>query len=153
MTSRRRISLLIGAFLLLLASNTAFAAVGVTARDRLSANAVRYSRAGDDIRALLADYVDQETGVRGFVITGDDSLLDPYRRGRRAADARLGELAGLLAGHTALRRQLRQVGLAARAWQRDAAEPEISAVQQGRQREAGTLVASGTGRRLFGVLR
>ena len=38
-------------------------------------------------RQLLTDYVDQETGERGYVITGDPSFLAPYTAGTAAATA------------------------------------------------------------------
>jgi CHASE3 domain sensor protein len=34
------------------------------------------------ITALRASLTDAETGQRGFVLTGEDSYLDPYRRAR-----------------------------------------------------------------------
>ena len=32
-----------------------------------------------EVRALLAAYVDAETGERGFLLTGDEAYLKPYR--------------------------------------------------------------------------
>src|SRR5689334_4483636 len=33
------------------------------------------------LRALLASLIDAETGERGYIITGNDSYLEPYTRG------------------------------------------------------------------------
>jgi len=35
-----------------------------------------------DIRSVLIDLVDAETGQRGFLLTGEESYLEPYHRGR-----------------------------------------------------------------------
>ena len=35
-----------------------------------------------ELRALLAAYVDAETGVRGYLLTGDETYLDPYHAAR-----------------------------------------------------------------------
>ena len=37
-----------------------------------------------EVRALLATYVDAETAVRGYLLTGDDSYLEPYRAAHAA---------------------------------------------------------------------
>ena len=34
---------------------------------------------------LLSDYINQETGERGYIITGDPSFLQPYTQGHTAA--------------------------------------------------------------------
>ena len=98
-----------------------------------------------DRRELLADHIDparitvlqiegalldQETGVRGYVLTGDDGFLDPYRRGREVEAAALRDLRALEADE-ALATARRGVGAivdAADAWRRDYAEPAIAAV-------------------------
>ena len=43
-------------------------------------------------RALLVALVDQETGQRGYLLTGDEMFLEPYRAGRVEFAARLREL-------------------------------------------------------------
>ena len=47
--------------------------------DRLSPAAIA---AGD----LTAAMLDQETGVRGYALSGDERFLEPYGPGRRNAD-------------------------------------------------------------------
>jgi CHASE3 domain sensor protein len=49
----------------------------------------------DHVGAVLSAMKDAETGQRGFVITGDDSFLDPYRSGIAAAPKILAELRAL----------------------------------------------------------
>ena len=45
-----------------------------------------------ELKALLAAYVDAETGVRGYLLTGEETYLDPYQAARSTigrSDARL----------------------------------------------------------------
>lgn len=44
------------------------------------------------LRDLLAAMLDQETGVRGFALTGDETFLTPYTQGRQNADAAIRQL-------------------------------------------------------------
>ena len=84
---------------LLLVVAAAGVVAGLLALERLS-----------DRRELLADHIDparisvlqiegalldQETGVRGYVLTGDDGFLDPYRTGREVEAAALRDLRAL----------------------------------------------------------
>ena len=80
----------------------------------------------DDLRAAM---IDQETGVRGYVLSGDERFLDPYRTGRRDADAALARLRALAAldgvqPFAAADRGGRR--RAARAGETDYAEPTIA---------------------------
>jgi methyl-accepting chemotaxis protein len=45
-----------------------------------------------DLAGLLATLTDCETGQRGYVITGDDSFLEPYRNGTLAVDKAFSDL-------------------------------------------------------------
>ena len=75
---------------------------------------------------LLADLVDQETGVRGYALTGLAGFLDPYQHG--VTEQRLDDTAlrGYLGNQQALLAQLVGFEHAAAAWQRDVALPLIA---------------------------
>ncbi|MEW2506570.1 sensor histidine kinase [Amycolatopsis sp. CA-161197] len=68
--------------------------------------------------ALSQALLNQETGVRGFLLTGQRSFLDPYLAGRSQQDAAVSELRrlGALPG-TQVGDDLESVLRAARAWQ------------------------------------
>jgi signal transduction histidine kinase/CheY-like chemotaxis protein len=51
---------------------------------KLAPQSQKYEDAGEALRASHAAMVDQETGIRAFLLTGQDSFLDPYNRGRTA---------------------------------------------------------------------
>ena len=77
---------------------------------------------------LLTAYVDEETGQRGFVLTGKDSFLQPYRLGvRRAADLEE-QLEDLLHGRAGALTLLADVKAAAVDW-RTHVEAEIATVR------------------------
>src|SRR3954454_5905691 len=67
---------------------------------------------------LLTQMVNQETGVRGYLITADESSLDPYNAGREAVRADLEHMKPLLAKHPIM------AGLVADA------EPQIAALEK-----------------------
>ena len=49
------------------------------------------------LQALLASLIDAETGERGYIITGNDSYLEPYTRGVAATATEIGRVRQLTA--------------------------------------------------------
>jgi CHASE3 domain sensor protein/GAF domain-containing protein len=90
-------------------------------------------RAADNLPAAILtvqiakDMVDQETGERGFIITGEESFLDPYNAGQKALVGHIAELRKLVADDPTNRARLDQVESLANDWVVQAAEPEIQA--------------------------
>ncbi len=93
--------------------------------DRLSPAAISAA----DLRAAM---IDQETGVRGYALTGDRSFLDPYDEGRRTADEAIARLEryAALEGVSELRPQVEGVIGAARRWQQEYGEPTRELVRR-----------------------
>ena len=58
---------------------------------------------------LLSSTKDVETGQRGFLLTGDDSYLDPYVSGRAAIDGELARIRPLIGQDPAQRQRLDQL--------------------------------------------
>ncbi|MFC5137178.1 ATP-binding protein [Actinomycetospora rhizophila] len=80
---------------------------------------------------LDAATVDQETGVRGYVLAPSPEFLVPYERGR-AEEARLiGELRGLAAAQPAVLGDLDAVEAATARWRAVYADPTLAAVAAG----------------------
>ncbi|MGW2658769.1 sensor histidine kinase [Streptomyces sp. NPDC001478] len=73
--------------------------------------------------------LDQETGVRGFALTGDDSFLDPYQAGQRAERERLDRVRALVGDEQPFAGDLDRIEAAARGWRAHHAEPLIAAVR------------------------
>ena len=55
---------------------------------------------------LLAEVKDAETGQRGFVLTGDETYLEPYNNAVRSLEGTLGELRTLTADNPAQQKRL-----------------------------------------------
>ncbi len=51
----------------------------------------------DQSRNLLASLIDMESGMRGFIVTGDESFLQPYTEGTKRIDPEYRALDGLVA--------------------------------------------------------
>ncbi|MGH3664600.1 MAG: CHASE3 domain-containing protein, partial [Egibacteraceae bacterium] len=141
--------MLLTAFLVLLAINAGLGLASIRQRDVGAREARRYGTAGERTSELLADLVDQETGVRGFVITGADEFLRPYNRGRAAVEEHTARLRELLAGDPELTEQVERIERLTAQWQERAAEPEIEATRRGDRAAAEQLVASGQGQVRF----
>ncbi|WP_254897625.1 ATP-binding protein [Kitasatospora sp. NA04385] len=72
---------------------------------------------------LDAALVGQETGIRGYGLTGASDFLQPYTQGRSDADANVARLRSLLAGDGAALADLDALLARVATWQRDIAEP------------------------------
>jgi signal transduction histidine kinase len=86
----------------------------------------RLSRATEATGDLGTAVSDQQSGVRGFILTGDETFLAPYERGRTAAGEALDRLDGLLAGSTAHAERVDRIRTVLATWQREVAEPAIT---------------------------
>ncbi|HYI37301.1 MAG TPA: diguanylate cyclase [Thermoleophilaceae bacterium] len=114
-SARNRARLLLAAAVLVIAVSV----WGVSAQQRSTAD-----RVFDETRSahqMLAAMLDQETGVRGFALTRQDTFLEPYRRGTVAFERAL-RRARALVHEDDTRRQLEAQAAAARRWHRLADE-------------------------------
>ncbi|WP_099041484.1 CHASE3 domain-containing protein [Mycobacterium neglectum] len=77
---------------------------------------------------------DQETGVRGYVITGDLRFLEPYFTGQHAEQAAAARLRELLSDNDHLLADLDAIETAAVQWRTSYAQPLITRVAPGQPR-------------------
>jgi signal transduction histidine kinase len=70
--------------------------------------------------------LDQETGVRGYLITGDEKFLEPYHRGGDAYTAAIQKIRDLTADNPAQQSRLDELDEMAKSWRSGIAEPEIA---------------------------
>ena len=154
MRLRRRLQLLFLPFVLLLMGQLALDSYLLRQRDdvRIFLDA-RLNPARVALSDLLASLVDQETSARGFLITGQDVFLEPYRSGRVEVEGRLEELDQLLDYDPDLMTILTRTQSRIQAWQQLGAEYELAVKRSGRDDDANALVATGTGMRLFDEAR
>ncbi len=88
---------------------------------------------------LLIAMLNQETGVRGYVLTGQASFLQPFVQGlpaQRAASAQLDDLLSGLPGLLASAREAEQRGA---AWQSGFAKPAVIATAAGNRAYASDI--------------
>ena len=147
MSLRRRMAALFASTALLSLVLAGFALTAVLERN---ASIEQLQGAFQPSLRLLADlqyaFVDQETSVRGYVITADEAFLEPYEAGGREIDTLEQQLAGVMGDDPALQAGLGEVVALIDRWQAEVAEPEITATRAGGAGAAADLVAVGRSR-------
>jgi len=89
-----------------------FATLAVRSIRQFTGAAVAVEHSHEVINGLervLSTAKDAETGHRGYVLTGDESYLEPYREAQGSIDTELGRVRGLLADNPVQTRQLEAV--------------------------------------------
>jgi signal transduction histidine kinase len=85
-----------------------------------------------DATVLSSALLNQETGVRGYLLGRKPDLLGPYEEGRQAEDRAAAALAGPAEdAELALAADLRQVREQAARWRREYADPAVAAAAAG----------------------
>ena len=92
---------------------------------------------------LEAALVNQETGVRGYGLTGQSSFLNPYTQGLTQESDSIAALRGLVAGDRTADADLDRVVAAARTWQARQARPVAAAAGPDAVRIATRLAGQG----------
>ncbi len=82
---------------------------------------------------LLASLLNEETGVRGYVLTKDASYLKPYQQGMAETAVHIHALHRLIDSYPELRSQLPAAAAAAGQWRDQYAEPAIAMAKSGGQ--------------------
>ena len=100
---------------------------GARSTNRLVGRILPSQTAAAQLEAAMAN---QETGVRGYALTGRSDFLQPYTMGLAQEQAALAALAPLIATDSGARADLAAVESRAAAWQAGVAEP-IAAVPAG----------------------
>jgi len=144
-TLRARITALCVATGLVLSALAALAAITAAQNDRQLDDVLNRAspmRAAGE--SLNTAYVDQETGIRGYAITGEQNSLEPYREGIADEQRNVAEIQTLLhPGDTAIRASLELVMQRAATWHREVADPVIVAVRDQGPDAGRALIAAG----------
>jgi signal transduction histidine kinase len=144
---RRVVALCAGVGLLLALLGLVAAGTAVTSNHTLDDLLNRTGPMRTSATNLGTAYVDQETGVRGFVLSGDASNLAPYTRGQADEKAQIATIQRVLntRGNAIIEADLREVQSRAQAWRLQVAEPVIAAVRtQGRAAGQAMIEAAST---------
>jgi sigma-B regulation protein RsbU (phosphoserine phosphatase) len=152
MTLRARLVLSF-AVLALLAVLCGAATVFVTVRrDQATARARSSIDNEETIGRLRAAYLDQETGYRGYIATGDTVFLEPYDSGRADVVAVERALRTGTALGTEVQAALTRVQRAANAWH-ELAAPDLALMRAGRFGAARASLGRGESKAAFDELR
>ncbi|MEU6313360.1 ATP-binding protein [Streptomyces sp. NPDC047014] len=84
-----------------------------------------------DALRLETALLDQETGVRGYLLAEEPALLEPYDRGVASETAAAQRLAAVLVDDPGVREDLAAVQEAARVWRDEFATPAVASVENG----------------------
>ncbi len=143
------------ALALIAAAGTGLGLVAITRLE--DARRVVLDRNGPAVLAqmrLSAALLEQENGVRGYALSGQEQFLAPYRHGRNAERAAYRQLRPLLdePAMAAARRNTVRVRAAAAAWRGGYAQPVIAGVARSGPRAGGSPTPD-EGHRLFAAVR
>ncbi|MGA1856445.1 CHASE3 domain-containing protein [Azospirillum sp. 11R-A] len=85
--------------------------------------------------AAMTAMVDQETGLRGYLVSGDPAFLQPYRSGAQAFDRALAEVKSLTADNPQQQARLEELRRHAATWRETVADKEIALMSKADTRE------------------
>ncbi|MFZ5738058.1 methyl-accepting chemotaxis protein [Rhodopseudomonas thermotolerans] len=108
----------------------------------------------EQAKSIVAAMVDGETGVRGFLISGEDKFLEPYRASDKEFRRSLAETKRLTSDNPAQQKRLEQIDTAAAEWRSNVAEREIALMKNPQTvNEARGLESSGAGKKSMDSIR
>jgi methyl-accepting chemotaxis protein len=108
----------------------------------------------DGLTGMTAALVDQEAGIRGYLMTGQESFLTPYHDGRIRFAESIAAVRKLTSDNPAQQTRLDDVQAASDLWRNEIAEKEIALMANAASREAARAIEiSGAGKRLMDALR
>src|SRR5215469_7789566 len=92
--------LAVGIWLTLSIASVLYAALSWVQLSHTIAASRRWSAVGPQVDEILKTMLDSETGVRGFIITGNTNYLDPYNLAQTNYEAQFDQLANMTTGNT-----------------------------------------------------
>lgn len=109
------------------------------------------------VKARVAEfgkaYVDEETGQRGFMLTGNKVSLEPYTAAQSSVQRLVAELSAELAGDAEASQRLQAAAAAGQNWVAEIADPQIAARTAGVIPQDQLAALTLSGKRLFDELR
>ena len=107
----------------------------------------------DRVDVMMAAMVDQETGLRGYLITGKEANLEPLRAGESAFVANWTEAKSLTSDNPVQQQRLDAVRQQVEAWQRDVSSYAINLMKEGSAEAAREVEYVGKGKAYFDKIR
>ena len=78
-----------------------------------------------EAQGIVGSAVDMETGMRGYLLAGEDEFLAPYKHGEKSTYQELTQLQQTVSDNPKQVARLGEVEATLRAWQKDVTEPTI----------------------------
>jgi len=108
----------------------------------------------EQLSSLVSAMVNQETGVRGYLVSGDAGFLGPYEAGQKQFQAAAAKVGSLTSDNAKQQKRLDQVKAFANDWATNIAQREIALMKDpATQAKARELEASGAGKKAMDGLR
>ncbi|MGW0215699.1 sensor histidine kinase [Micromonospora chokoriensis] len=149
---RRVVTLLAVVGVLLIGLAAAEAAVAARNRTQIDAVLNQTGPLRVQSQELLNALLDQETGIRGYAVSGDPADLNPYREGLAQETSVVTSMRGLLDDYPQIGQELRTVEQRSSQWRQSVAEPVISTTEQSGTR-AGQALITEAARQQFDQVR
>jgi methyl-accepting chemotaxis protein len=92
----------------------------------------------DKANQLQKHMIDQETGMRGFILSGDENFLDPYKSGTVGFDKLITELKTTVSDNPPQVQRLNSIENTAKTWKEEIAEKYIDkrkSIEKGKYKE------------------
>ena len=106
-----------------------------------------------DIEDLIVSVLNQETGLRGFLLSQQADFLEPYTRGQSQFEAAAADLAVLTQDSASHQASLASLREEMRHWQQDFAKPLLRMQAEGDRGAMLELIRSGKGKHLIDGMR
>jgi signal transduction histidine kinase len=108
----------------------------------------------DTLQDATDAMLDQETGMRGYLLTADETFLEPYHRGGQAFIAALQKLRELTSDNAAQQSRLDELNELAQKWRSEIAEPRIAlAANPSTREDARSLEQARVGKAVMDLVR
>jgi signal transduction histidine kinase/CheY-like chemotaxis protein len=147
----RSIFSLVAGFLLLVLVVLATGAL-VSAQEDMNARVQSSLEVQTGLWQLLSALQDAETGQRGYLLTGDDTYLEPYEKARPRISERFAYLHRTMGANAVHERALRELEVVS-TQRMDVMNRAIALQRAGKTDEAATLMRSGQGKVLMDLSR
>ncbi|HKD99050.1 MAG TPA: CHASE3 domain-containing protein [Micromonosporaceae bacterium] len=104
-----------------------------------------------DSQQILVALLNQETGIRGYAINGDETYLDPYNQGVAQEQQLLADLQPRIGSDSQTARDLADVEARAAAWRSTVAVPVIAKVRAGDRAGAQAIIDASSRTQFDGI--
>ena len=107
----------------------------------------------DNLNAVTASMVDQETGLRGYMLTENKGSLEPLLQGKKEYAAHMEEVRRLTADNAEQQKRLAEIDDAVKAWHEKVADPTLKMIEAKETEKARQIERDGVGKQFFDRIR